>query len=387
MTVAKSEKLSVKVKEEKRKKTKIQLVPVKKLSDMQLDVKKHRDNIKLILKNSNATPILGHTDSGYTCCFCEDKYPDPAEMKRHNLETHTPMLDTLNLQALIPKFVSMLCIKLDITALMCTICNKEFDTIEKLIEHLQNIHEKPFHKDITHQMLTFKFDTEGLQCYICKNTFNKFKKLMEHMNAHYRNFICEVCDAGFVTQRKLYHHKVAHNTGTFTCSQCPKTFPTFIRQRAHERQYHELGMLVNKCRLCNALFKNNRQKDKHLEKEHGVTSFSRKCHACGKMFVHQNALNIHMKRHHLVERTHKCDECGKGFFSSTELRAHMNTHTGRKEHQCGVCLKSYARKWTLNEHMRIHMDDRRFKCELCEQAFVQKCSWRGHMRSKHGEQV
>ncbi|XP_052745813.1 uncharacterized protein LOC128199619 [Bicyclus anynana] len=365
-TVAHSEHQSVRIKvEEMKKRTKIKLVPVKKPSDYQMDVKKHRDNVKTILKNSNATAIQGHTDSGYTCCFCEQTFFNPAELKTHNLETHTPAFDSINIELLVPKVISMLCVKLDITELICTICNTKMNTIEALIEHLQKAHEKHFHKDITHQILPFKFDAEDLQCYICRNTFNKFKTLMEHMNVHYRNFICDVCDAGFINQRKLYHHKVAHNTGTFACSQCAKTFPTYSRQRAHERQYHELGMLVNKCRLCNALFKNNRQKDRHLEKEHGVSSFARKCHACGKMFVHQNALNIHMKRHHLVERTHKCSECGKGFFSSTELRAHMITHTGIKKHQCGVCLKSYVRKWTLNEHMRIHMDDRRFKCELC----------------------
>lgn len=379
---------SVRIKvEETKRKTKIQLVPIKKPSDYQLDVKKHQENTKTILRYSNATAIQGHTDNGYSCCFCDNTYIQPAELKRHNLETHTPSIDDINIEPLVPKVISMLCVKLDITDLVCTICHKKIDTVETLIKHLQDAHDKHFHNDITHQILPFKFETDDLQCYVCRNTFNKFKTLMEHMNVHYRNFICDVCDAGFINQRKLYHHKVAHNTGTFSCSQCPKTFPTYIRQRAHERQYHELGMLVNKCRLCNALFKNNRQKDRHLEKEHGVLSFARKCHACGKTFVHQNALNIHMKRHHLVERTHKCSECDKGFFSSTELRAHMVTHTGVKKYQCGVCLKSYVRKWTLNEHMRIHMDDRRFKCEHCGQAFVQKCSWRGHMRSKHEEQV
>ncbi|XP_050359488.1 zinc finger protein 585A-like isoform X6 [Nymphalis io] len=377
--------VKIRIKEEK-KTNRIKVVAIKKLSEYQTDIQKHKANIKKILQSSNATPIRGHTDNGYGCSFCSIQYRDPGELKEHSLE-HTSCLNNQNILTLVPRDLNQLCIKLDITNLTCKLCESSIYSIEDLIDHLKKIHKIQIFTEIIQQMLPFKFDSENLQCYICKNIFNKFKKLMEHMNVHYSNFMCDVCDAGFVNRRKLYYHKVAHNTGTFSCSQCPKIFSTYNKKRCHERQYHDKAMLVNKCGLCNALFKNNRQKDKHLVKEHGVSSFARKCQACDKVFVHQNALMIHMKRHHLVERPHKCTECGKGFFSTTELRAHMVKHTGQREYKCDVCLKSYARKWTLHEHMRIHMDDRRFKCEHCGQAFVQKCSWRGHMRAKHGEQV
>lgn len=385
--VKKSEPTVIKINiKEAEKPNKIKILTIKKLSDYQVDIQKHRTNVKEILQSSNATPIRSHTDNGYSCCFCPSQYHDPAELKKHSLE-HVPNLNSKNILKVVPGDLNQLCIKLDITNLICKLCEISIDSIENLIDHLKNVHKKQIFTDILHQMLPFKFDSENLQCYICKNIFNKFKKLMEHMNVHYSNFMCDVCDAGFLNRRKLYFHKVTHNTGTFPCDQCPKVFSTYNNKRCHERQYHDKAMLINKCGVCNALFKNSRQKDKHLVTEHGVSSFARKCQACDKTFVHQNAMMIHMKRHHLVERPHKCSECGKGFFSTSELRAHMVKHTGEREYKCDVCLKSYARKWTLREHMRIHADDRKFKCEHCGQAFVQKCSWRGHMRAKHGEQL
>lgn len=384
--VEKSEPTVIKINiKEAEKPNKIKILTIKKLSDYQVDIQKHRTNMKEILQSSNATPIRGHTDNGYSCCFCPSQYHDPAELKKHSLE-HVPNLNSKNILKVVPGDLNQLCIKLDITNLICKLCSISIDSIENLIDHLKNVHKKHIFTDIINQMLPFKFDNENLQCYICKNIFNKFKKLMEHMNVHYSNFMCDVCDAGFLNRRKLYFHKVTHNTGTFPCDQCPKVFSTYNNKRCHERQYHDKAMLINKCGLCNALFKNSRQKDKHLVTEHGASSFARKCQACDKTFVHQNAMMIHMKRHHLVERPHKCSECEKGFFSTSELRAHMVKHTGEREYKCDVCLKSYARKWTLREHMRIHADDRKFKCEHCGQAFVQKCSWRGHMRAKHGEQ-
>ncbi|XP_072943121.1 uncharacterized protein [Epargyreus clarus] len=344
-------------------------------------MKKHKVNAIHIFQCSNATPIRCHLGRGYACCFCEDQYPNPGDLKKHTVDTHDVIEQ---IASVIGKDSYRLCIKLDITALQCKICKENIDTVELLIDHLMAVHDKKMYTDVKHQILPFKFDSDVLKCFICQNVFNKFKALMEHMSVHYRNFNCDKCDTGFVNRKKLYFHMAGHKTGVFKCEHCPKVFNTNLKKKAHEYQAH-IHSKRNKCRYCDDRFSDTRQKDMHLERVHGVPTFARKCQACDKTFAHQNALLIHMKRHHLIERPNKCNQCEKAFFSSTELRAHMVKHTGQREFQCVVCSKSYGRKWTLTEHMRIHADDRRFKCEHCNMAFVQKCSWRGHMRSKHGE--
>ncbi|XP_046975319.1 zinc finger protein 57-like [Vanessa cardui] len=347
------------------------------------ELQKHRSNMKEILLNSNATPIRCRGGVGYACCFCKEQFPDPADLKRHTIESHD-VKTKLNFMK--GKDMYKFHVKLDITELKCTMCHDNIETLEKLIDHLKNVHSKKMFTDIKNQVLPFKFDTDRLVCFICMNVYHKFKSLLEHMNIHYRNYVCEVCNAGFVSRAILAQHAESHKLGTFKCDHCPKIFDTLRKKRSHEKCVHTHSEMLNKCGYCNEKFKDYRKKEKHLVNVHGISNLL-KCQACEKTFANQKEHTIHVKRLHLMDRRHSCGECDMTFFSSAELKSHLVKHTGLRKFECEVCHKAYGRKKTLREHMRIHADDRRFKCEHCGQAFVQKCSWRGHMRAKHGEQV
>ncbi|XP_045781787.1 zinc finger protein OZF-like [Maniola jurtina] len=348
------------------------------------ELQKHRFNLRQILLNTNATPIRCRGGIGYACCFCTEQFPDAADLKKHTIEFHD---EKTSLNFMKGKDMYKFHVKLDITALKCNICNTDVETLEQVIDHLKDVHNKEMFTDIKHQMLPFKFDTERLQCCICHNTYHKFKSLLEHMNVHYRNHVCEVCDAGFVSRVILAQHAESHKLGTFNCDYCAKTFDTFRKKRSHEKCIHTHSATLNKCGYCNEKFKDYRKKERHLTEVHGITSLTLNCQACDKTFNNQKEYSIHLRRLHLMDKRFKCTECDMSFFSSAELNCHTVKHTGVRKFECEVCHKAYGRMKTLREHMRIHMDDRRFKCEHCGQAFVQKCSWRGHMRSKHGEQV
>jgi hypothetical protein len=348
------------------------------------EISKHRANIRMILQCSNATPIRCHGGIGYACCFCAEQYPDPADLKTHNLEYHD---DKSKMKFMKDKCLSSFIVKLDITALSCSICYTKIDSLDDLTNHLVKEHGKIIYSDVKNHIVPFKFNDKTLRCVVCSNVFNKFKALLEHMNTHYRNYICEVCDAGYVTRCMLANHGEAHKTGQFKCRHCDKVYDTLRKRRSHEKCVHIYMNMLNKCGYCNEKFKDYRIKEKHIVQVHGIASIELKCQACEKTFPSQRALNTHTKRDHLLERRHKCQHCDMKFYNGNELKNHIVKHTGVKLFQCNVCLKSYGRKKTLAEHMRIHADDRRFKCEHCGQSFVQKCSWRGHMRSKHGEVV
>lgn len=348
------------------------------------ELQKHRFNLREILLNTNATPIRCRGGIGYACCFCDDQFPDPADLKKHTIDSHD---ENTKLNFMKGKDMYKFHVKLDITALKCNICNADLDTLEQIIDHLKDVHDKELYTDIKQQILPFKFNTEQLECFICQNVYHKFKSLLEHMNTHYRNFICEVCDAGFVSRVILAQHAEGHKTGIFNCDYCSKTFDTFRKKRSHEKCVHTDSATLNKCGYCNEKFKDYRKKERHLSEVHGVNSQMVTCQACGKAFNNQKEYTVHVRRLHLMDRRFKCTECDMSFFSSAELKSHSVKHTGVRKFECEVCHKAYGRLKTLREHMRIHMDDRRFKCEHCGQAFVQKCSWRGHMRTKHGEQV
>lgn len=350
------------------------------------ELKMHMNNIKEIMLNTNATPIHCYKGIGYACCFCKEQFPDPADLKIHTIQEHTDE-DKSNFMKGQRNSLRAYFVKLDITDLKCNVCGESIDTLEALIDHLKNIHKKNLYTQLNNHILPFKFGKDALRCCMCSNIFNTFKALQEHMNVHYRNYICTVCDAGFVNQNILSKHEQCHKTGEFTCTECSLTFDTPSKKRIHDRTKHAEPKLRNKCGYCSERFKEFAQKHEHLAKVHGIEKPKINCQVCDKSFKTKHEWRVHTARIHLMQKNFKCSDCDMEFYTKHELESHSAKHTGLRQFRCNVCFKAYGRKNTLRDHMKIHADDRRFECVHCGQGFIQKCSWRSHMRSKHGEEV
>lgn len=342
------------------------------------DTMKTSDDLKIILLNSNASLIRNKDSDGYGCNFCPKKFVDPKNLKAHSLEEHS------NIQALrMPKPFQYL-IKVDITDLKCNMCEKRILKLDDFAVHLKNVHNKKITTDLS-EILPFKFDTDELECAVCGTTYSTFKILQEHMHNHFRNHICDICNAGFVTRRLLLSHKRRHGKGEFKCGHCDKTFVCDQKRRDHEQRMH-LGLKKrNKCKLCEEKFDDYWTKMHHMVQKHGAPPISLKCTACDRTFTNRRSLTRHVKKDHLMEREHVCNICDMQFFLKHYLVEHMRVHTGVKKFQCHVCTKHYATKKSLRQHLRSHADDRRFACAVCGLAFVQKCTLKSHMKAKHGE--
>lgn len=343
-------------------------------------LRKHRANLKQIMQWSNATPIRRCRDTGYVCCYCDDQYQKPANLKTHTLDVHRKE-DITTTRYLLTMSMKYFFIKLDITSLSCRICKKDMITLEELMQHLNYNHKKCIHNDIKNQIIPFKFTTENLECFICKSTFNKFKTLSDHMKVHYRNYLCEKCGAGFVNAAGLFKHSLSHKTGSYKCDFCPKVWDTQLKKKRHETIVHQRKVYQLKCGYCIETFNEYRKRETHLVLVHGVGI--PECQACHKVFKTRRTLNFHIKKDHMLEKPHKCTTCDKKFFAAYELKNHMVLHSNLRPHQCSVCKKTFRQKTSLKGHMRIHDNDKRFKCEHCEQAYVQKNSLTYHLKSKH----
>ena len=320
------------------------------------ELKKHRSNLKEILTYSNATPFLGINYRGYMCCYCDTQHPDPADLKKHIRDNHRGLYSTVTpIEKITRK--DEFCVKLDLTDLQCTLCDTNIDTLENLLQHLKNEHERGIHMEIKNQLLPFKFNSDVIKCCMCPSVFDKFKILQLHMHTHYRNFICEVCDMGYITRGCLKRHAQTHVTGKFKCSYCSNTYDTVRKVKSHEAAVHIHKQLRNKCWYCNEKFKNHQKREDHVVEVHGVQSNLIKCRACEKTFTCKRSLTIHTRRDHLIERRHKCEFCDKKFFTAPMLRHHEIVHTGTKNFQCDICLRTYARKKSLKEHMKKHSND------------------------------
>ncbi|XP_026489422.1 gastrula zinc finger protein XlCGF26.1-like isoform X3 [Vanessa tameamea] len=346
------------------------------------DLQKRQENVDYIMKYTNATPFKGFVRTGYGCFFCSVEYEKPTDLKEHTLVEH------FSENMLRVNIISDRSVKLDLTDLMCKVCEESIDSLENLLDHLRLEHNIKINTDVHNHLVPFKFESDTLKCAVCSEEFLSFKVLNDHVNLnHYKNYACEECGRGFINKRSLQSHGYRHETGVFTCQFCAKVFTTRIRRLDHERSVHMFNNKRHKCGYCGEKFIDIAKKKEHEVVVHSAAKLTYNCQACSKTYNSQKSLRTHIRSFHLMLRPFKCTYCNLGFYKNIELKKHMVKHTGEKDYQCVVCNKAYGRKSTLREHMRIHANDRRFKCELCGQAFVQKCSWRGHMRAKHGEQV
>ncbi|KAG6460260.1 hypothetical protein O3G_MSEX011869 [Manduca sexta] len=346
------------------------------------DSMKHKLNIDNILKYSNCTPFSNKTLAGIVCAYCKETFQKIEELRNHTRENHNGV-DLIDKKRMDKNNLS---VKMDITDLKCSTCMASFDVITNLKKHLSKEHDVKFYSDVHDYILEFKLtDSEMLNCALCNSTFETFKMLLQHMNGHYRNYICEVCDLGFINKHRLKNHQRTHEIGSFNCTFCDKVFSTRVRKMCHEKYTHNSGArYTTNCPHCDQSFTSYYQRNRHMFKEHNMVAASYKCNICDKSFILKSKLTAHIKKVHLMERNHICAECGQGFFIKQSLDEHMIKHNGERVFKCTVCPKAYARKKTLREHMRIHNNDRRFKCGICALAFVQKCSLKSHMLSNHG---
>ncbi|XP_034838120.1 zinc finger protein 723-like isoform X20 [Maniola hyperantus] len=348
-------------------------------------LEKHRTNIREIIQWSNATPIRCRGGIGYACCFCSDQFPDPADLKKHTIEQHDDETKSTFMKG---KDMYGYLVKVDITGLQCKLCGLKIETLEQIMDHLKDIHDRSISTDIPNHILPFKFDTETLRCFMCQNVFNRFKALQEHMHTHYRNYLCEVCDAGFVNRHLLLCHNEGHKIGVFACEQCAEVFDTLRKKKLHQRKIHDGLNKPHKCGYCDERFKENCHKIEHLAKVHGVVGPLIKCQACDRTFATQQTWLLHTKKYHLMQRQHKCTRCEMDFFSKRELTDHMVKHTGTREYRCEMCFKSYGRLKTLKEHIRrLHPEERRFKCVDCGQSFDKHLALKCHISAKHVDSV
>lgn len=341
---------------------------------------KHRDNLHTILEFSNALPFKNKSLLGYICGYCEATYPDPADLRVHTELDHKKH----RLEYTCSFDMTEYTVKLDVTGLICTLCDTTMASLNVLKEHLVKVHGKTIYTDIKDHILQFKLKKgEVYDCALCSSTYETFKMLKQHMNIHYSNYICSKCETPFTTKRSLHAHKTTHQEGSFKCDHCEKVFPSRSKKMYHEKMKHMGARNISNCPYCAEPFRSYYQRNQHLIKVHN-TEAQYKCNVCNRSFILKSLLMSHIKKNHLMERNCQCTECGYRFFSKKALKAHMVKHTGERQFVCEVCNKAYARKYTLREHMRIHNNDRRFKCSVCGLTFVQKCSLKSHLLSNHG---
>lgn len=344
------------------------------------ELPKQLHNLREILLSTNATPIKRHTDRGYMCCFCDEKFKEPTHLKQHTLEQHDDKTrQTFMEKESIDKFL----VKLDITSLKCCLCNEDIVDLDELSKHLAD-HGKTIYTDIKTYILPFKFVDDILRCAVCENLFTNFLPLHIHMASHFPNIECDICGAVFVNRSTWNaHYKYTHGTGSYACSYCPQVFETVYKKKNHEVEVHTHAQ-KHKCGYCDKRFKTYNPKRVHLKEEHDIQPALLECKICDKTFWKPSLLTLHVKKTHLMEKRFKCAHCDKAFYFEYLLNDHLIKHSSVKKFKCEICFKYFARRKSLREHIKLHADDRQYTCDYCDAAYIQKISLKNHFSSKHG---
>ncbi|CAH0730169.1 unnamed protein product, partial [Brenthis ino] len=345
----------------------------------------HIANVSTVLEHSNLTAFKTRRRSGFPCFYCRRIYENFDILRDHQYKDRCKA----NLKKMLSKSImERLVVYVHITEIKCTICDQNQANLNELKAHLTKIHKKKLHPEYGDRIIPFKLTkTNEYECQSCGFNFETFGAIERHMNVHYRNFVCDQCGAGYVTQSRLkVHLKYSHIQGVFPCEICNKVFNTQYKHKCHVDAVHRM-VKKNKCPKCPERFTDYFDRHQHMVEAHGEQPLRYRCNVCDTVFKRRYALSLHMKRRHLEVKEKECSLCSYKCHTIAELKAHMVKHNGKRTYECMVCKKSYARKKTLKEHMRIHNNDRRFVCVVCGQAFVQNCSLKGHMKAHHSDYI
>jgi uncharacterized Zn-finger protein len=341
--------------------------------------KSSRHSAVAIIMNSNVCPF--RFNRLFNCMYCDTQFVGMSELVQHTTSEHQNVTErdvTMAVAALSKNNP----IKINITDILCKICNNELSDFNDLKHHLVGKHK--IEVDLENDgVMTYSVTENEYKCVTCGSKFDNYRVLNKHVtDKHYNTYVCDQCGDGFASRAGLRIHSYSHSTGSHHCEVCGKAYNSIMSKRQHMKIVH-LHVKLNKCTYCSETFRGYYQKLKHIMTVHGKKKYDYKCGFCPKTFLTNSNLRKHERVVHTQGEVYTCETCNYHTYTPQLLKRHMICHSDEKNFKCEVCGKRYARKRTLVEHMKIHNNVRRFVCKYCDKAFVQNCSLKGHMKTHH----
>lgn len=121
-----------------------------------------------------------------------------------------------------------------------------------------------------------KQETTSLTCTKCTMVFVDFQLWKIHIALHENkaklNYICKLCNKGFISPSKLKVHQVAHQTTkNFVCNKrgCGKKYKHRSDLVRHVRLYHNKNVKWLKCNLCKYVTRVKSSLKTHMKSHNG----------------------------------------------------------------------------------------------------------------------
>uniref|UniRef100_W8B2H1 Protein suppressor of hairy wing n=2 Tax=Ceratitis capitata TaxID=7213 RepID=W8B2H1_CERCA len=269
----------------------------------------------------------------------------------------------------------------------CNKCDKRFDYIHKLRNHLQKKHAPP--PQIPAEMT----------CGLCEEKFTQVNEFKKHFNTHLM-CICDICGYRTKTMGSLGIHKRSHQPPKppmvpLVCVECDFKCYTHGKMNMHKKTHGEPGY---HCEICPKKFHYAHYLKKHMACHEGKLDYI--CETCGKLFVRKAYLQDHVKYAHMGKGF--CKICNRNYNKSSIFHKHLrNVHrpligtieelTKRRHRNVGIRVSQKGKGTGPRLQMRkyTYVSDpvtqkRRLLCPKCDKSYYQYDSLYLHLRNKHG---
>ena len=257
----------------------------------------------------------------------------------------------------------------------CKQCSKKFSQASNLYQHIHSIHEvnkafkcdkcdKTFSHSKNLKRHLMSHEKNDLLCTFCDKLFESQPALISHKKHKHPDqseMKCDKCNKTFEHELSFkVHREYCHSEKK--CKICHKKFTNLKSLRRHVISVHEKA-LIYKCDKCEMKFSVQNKLHLHKLKEHQNVEF--KCQTCGKKFAHTTNLKKHMERckpEAPSKLPFQCQNCHRSFRYEATLTEHVKacqqTFIVNKEKlmknvcTCAVCDMSFENVETLHAHIK-----------------------------------
>ncbi|XP_046491351.1 zinc finger protein 25-like [Neodiprion pinetum] len=278
---------------------------------------------------------------------------------------------------------------------------------------------------------------ENLTCKICDRPFQYMSLLTQHIQTHNKSNYheCDTCGKKFKLKQCLQKHLRSHESKTYSYDECHRTYKRKSTLRQHIKT-HSLdsldNWLIRQTKLTEntqLTSKNHKEDEKKstIDKESAKSSNGGRvdtkepkktyvCDICGERFKKKSSLAVHIEFLHIeilkehdeklkpsssksnIKRPYPCSICGKRFTQTSHVGRHKKaSHSGSKPHTCKLCNEGFSTTSSLKRHMLNKHNDtstkgtnhrniqgnkllevKNFTCKICDKSFICASDLRRH---------